>query len=198
MYNNRRSDSPTATLPAQAGYGPHPKRKAAARSGKNGPGPRKVPRRDSQSQKTKTVNADSSSDDDANVTVPPPRIGEGADSGFDDDEDSISQVEGANNADNKDAEERSHTGDEESGSEDFFNKVDKLRSTTTIATRGRVADSNLKLSLARQVQVASTVSKMHKPFIPLDFEAIRQGFLIGGVKSTDGNSTSSTSLNNNI
>jgi hypothetical protein len=163
MYNCL-SHSPTASG-GVAGYGPHAKRKATSRNSTKGHGPRKVPRQDSQSQKTKTVIADSSSDDDASVTVPPPRIGEGADSAFDDDEDSISQVEGANNADNKDAEERSHTGDEESGSEDFFNKVEKLRSTTTIATRGRVANSNLTLSLARQVQVASTVShSISKPY----------------------------------
>jgi hypothetical protein len=73
-----------------------------------------------------------------------------------------------------------------------INEADKFRSTTTIATRGRVADTSLKSSLA---QAAATVSRMHKPFVPLDFEAIRQGFLEGGVKSTDGNSKSSTSSN---
>ena len=44
-------------------------------------------------------------------------------------------------------------------------------------------------------QVAATVSKMHKPFIPLNFKAIRQGYLEGGLNSTDRNLTSSTSLN---
>ena len=195
MYNCR-SHSPTAAI--LAGYDPHPKRKAAAHNSTKGP--RKVPRQGSQSSKTQTVTADSSSGDDTSAPLKMDEL-EGANSGFDNDgEDSINQ-DGPNNTDNKDpeaTEERSHARDELSDSEDHFNKEDQLRSTTTIATRGRVADANLKLSLACQVQVAATVSKLHKPFIPLDFEAIRQGFLEGGVKSTDGNSTSSTSLSYNI
>lgn len=108
--------------------------------------------------------------------------GEGADS-------ASNHEEEPKNINKNDQEEISGAGDdlEDSGSEGFFNKVDKLRSTTTIATRARGR-------VARQVQVASTVSKTHtKAFIPVDFQAIRQGFLEGGVKSTDRTSTSSTS-----
>ena len=76
------------------------------------------------------------------------------------------------------------------GPGDIYQADNLLRSTTTIATRGRIADTSLKSSLAR---AAATVAKIHKPFVPLDLEAIRQGFLEGGVKSTDGNSTSSMS-----
>ena len=187
------SHSPTAAILPVPEYGP--KRKSAARSSNRGP--RKVPRRDSQGPKMQAVSADNSSDDDASV---PLGIIEGADSHRlgNDNEDSISQDDRPNDADDKDTGEGSHAGDEDSDPEDFSNEVDKIRSTTTIATRGRVADPNLKWSLARQVQVAATVSKMHKPFIPLDFEAMRQGFLEGGVKSTDRSSTSSTSLNYNF
>ena len=189
IYNGRSLSSPdTGELPPmaelQAGYSAHTKRKAGALNSTKGP--RKVPRRDSQSPKTQKVYADSSSDDEAIVPLRLP-VDEGANSacGFDNDGDfvHVSQKEEQKNADNNDQEERGHTGD-------------KLRSTTTVATRGRVADSNLKLPLARQVQVASTstVSTMRKPFtIPIDFESIRKGFLEGGVKSTDGKSTSSTS-----
>ena len=201
IYNGRSLSAPdTGELPPmaelQAGYSAHTKRKAGAPKG-----PRKVPRRDPQSPKTQKVYVDSSSDDEAMVPLRLPVDG-GANSasasGFDEDEDfvRVGQKEELKIADNNDQEERGHTGDEESGSEDFFNKVDKLRSTTTVATRGRVADSNLKLPLARHVQVASTstVSTMSKPFtLPIDFESIRKGFLEGGVKSTDGKSTSSTS-----
>lgn len=189
MYNcPSRSHSPRYDL--------QPKRKAAARN--SAKGPRKVPRRDSLTPKTQTVTGDSSSDNDAGM---PLKMGEGhgANSDYDDDDEvrvGISHEEGTNNAYTNDPEERSRSTEDEDSGSDHVNKVDKLRSTTSIATRGRVADTNLKSSLAHQIQGAATVSKIHKPFIALDFEAIRQGFLEGGVKSTDGNSTSGTSLLN--
>jgi hypothetical protein len=80
--------------------------------------------------------------------------------------------------------------------------ADNFRSTTTIqvATRavttvdvgrpGRVASNNTSQSRAA---ATVTVSRMPSSFVTLDFEAIRQGFLEGGVKSTDGNSINSMS-----
>ena len=69
----------------------------------------------------------------------------------------------------------------------------QVRSTTTIATRavdvGRIATNTSPTRWSRAV----TVSRMPSSFVSLDFEAIRQGFLEGGVKSTDGNSTNSMS-----
>jgi hypothetical protein len=118
---------------------------------------------------------------------------------------STKQGECLNDANNKspDVEERSRAsaGDDSEAAGplagEISNQADKFRSTTTIATRGRVlADTSLKSSLA-QLGATATVSRMHKPFAPLNFEAIRQGFLEGGVKSTDGISTSSTSSNYN-
>ena len=190
MYNSR-SHSPPDMGKHLAGYGVHPKRKAEARNSTKVP--RKIPRQDSSDShnpKPQTVSSDSSSDsdDDASALAPGTAraIGISPDHS-DSDRDSIPR-EGPNDAENKDQPERRHAGDDDIGSEN----VNKFRSTTTIATRGRVADSDLKLPFVRQVQVASTVS--NRPYIPIDFEAIRQGFLKGGVKSTDGKSTSSTSL----
>lgn len=78
--------------------------------------------------------------------------------------------------------------------------ADNFRSTTTIATRavtvvdvgrpGRVANRSLTQSRAA---ATVTVSRMPSSFVTLDFEAIRRGFLEGGVKSTDGNSINSMS-----
>ena len=69
----------------------------------------------------------------------------------------------------------------------------QVRSTTTIATRavdvGRIATNTSPTRRSRAV----TVSRMPSSFVSLNFEAIRQGFLEGGVKSTDGNSTNSMS-----
>jgi hypothetical protein len=83
-----------------------------------------------------------------------------------------------------------------------INQADKFRLTTTIATRGREpADTSLNLRSRLAQSGAATVSRMHsRPFVPLglDFKAIQQGFLEGGVKSTDGNLTSSASSNYHI
>ena len=97
-----------------------------------------------------------------------------------------------------DDEEKSYAGDEADHGPGDNNRAEKLLcSTTTIVTRGRtIADTSLKSSLA---QAAATVTKIHKLFVLLDLEAIQQGFLEGGVRSTDGNSTSgSMSSNYNI
>ena len=192
MYNSR-SHSPPDTGKHLAGYVVHTKRKAEACNSTKAP--RKVPRQDSSDSnipKPQTVSSDSSSDSDDDASALGPGTATAISShpdNNDSDRDS-NHREGPNDAEDKDLPERRYAGDDDIGSENVI----KFRSTTTIATRGRGADSNLKLPLDRQVPVASTVSKMHKPFISIDFEAIRQGFLEGGVKSTDGKSTSSTSL----
>ena len=179
MYANSRSPSTRNKLSPTAPLAIKPTSKRKGTACNSAKGPRKFPRPTpgSEPQRTKTeletvtTSGDSSSDDL-------------------EDEERANSVEIYVDKPEKDSERR-HSGEagedgtSASGSEDV-NKEDKFCSTTTIATRGQVENMDLKLSLARQVQVAATStilpkSKLLKHFIPLDFQAIQQGFFEGGL-----------------
>jgi len=197
MYN-RRSHSPNTSSPTAAllaGFGLRPKRKASAHNSSKDPRPRKTPRQDSENSKSDDdMHPASLFDEDGsnmaadNEDPDLEEIGRNGGWPVNNNEDTGSINEVANNEDPDAIDERSDVGDRDwDGGPEGANNREKFRLTTTIATRGRVAATNSGLKLAH----AATVSKVHKPFIPLDFEAIRLGFLEGGVKSTDGKSTTS-------
>ena len=180
MYNHRshspNTSSPTAAL--LAGFSRCPKWKASACNSTKGPHPRKTLCHDSENSKsdddthhdpTSLFDNDedgsnmATNDEDLDLE----EIGSNGGWPFDNNEDSINKA--ADNEDHPDAiDERSEVGDTRDGGPEAVNNREKFRSTTTIATRGRVADTNSSLKLAH----AATISKVHKPFIPLDFEAI--------------------------
>jgi hypothetical protein len=180
MYN-RRSHSPNTSSPTSAllaGFGLRPKWKASAH---NSPCPRKTPRQDSENSKSDNdmphpASLFDNDEDGSNMAADnedPDLEDIGSDGGwpFDNNKDSINKA--ANNEDPDPVDERSDVGDRDGGQEGVNNR-EKFRSTTTIATKGCVlAATNSGLKLAH----SATVSEVHKPFIPLDFKAIRQGFL---------------------
>jgi hypothetical protein len=204
MYN-RRSHSPNTSSPTAvllAGFGLRPKRKAPAHNGAKGPA-RKAPRQDDENSKSdddmrrisrfedeESCRFDEDNDDEEpNVEVQGSEVGRPLDNRGG----SVDKTAGNEDPDSaEETTQRSDVGDRDGP--EAVNNREKFRSTTTIATRGRIADTNSGLRLA----LAATVSKVHQPFIPFNLKAIRQGFLEGGVKLTDGTSTTSKSTSNSI
>lgn len=60
-------------------------------------------------------------------------------------------------------------------------------STTTVATKIRTTAVK-----AHTAPISQTTAKVHKPFVPIDFESMRRGFLQGGVNTKTTNSAGST------
>lgn len=178
---------PTAGL--LAGFGLRPKRKALADQGK---GSHKVARKDSTIRKAQSVFGEDSSEDSEDYEDKEEDASEQVDAVAEEDVVVLVEEEDAESdtGDNTNQEEDANEEEDMNQQEEFVEvgaENDKVRFTTSVSTKDRGRNQRpAQLRLAATSSIAAS-----KKVISFNPETLRQGFLAGGAKLTDGKLASS-------